>query len=302
MTSVVGPIAVSLDQDDNQIKHRRAMTTTTAPALDLLSALVTKGKAVRQVTGTSSLRGGCAVIVIDPAVFTTGGLAPLTIGLVNGGVNHTYGTGQHVDIMFNYSAFKDDRSCSCSGGPGTMINPSECLRPTGLEVELDFWNWNGAFPGHNRGVYYKEYVPLFEFYQPREAAQVQPKEIDADAYNQFKKTVGAFPVDVTESFFSAWEFNGNEPTYWKQVTKAYALPAIVARTTESLAVNVVYKMTYTANNSLKGVVNPPRPAQDFEVPMLVYGPKFKALTAMPNLENGEQLTAWWYNRHATGQQ
>jgi len=269
------------------------MQTLQTAATDFKTALEAKGKRIRSATGEQNLRGGCAVVVTEQTVFL--GLAPLAIGITNGQVRETYGQGQDVNITFNYSAFKDSDTCSCSGGPATMSTPTECLRATGLEIELQFWNWNGNFPGPNRGVSYTEFVPLFVFYQTKETALVKPGEVDATFFEEVNRYVRVLPVDAQDSFSPSWEFEGTEPTYWRKVTEAYALPRIMARTNETIAVEVVYKVEFSPNTSKPGT-NPPRQPAYFRSVMLLYSPRFKPLAALPP-PGKESLLARPYYRH-----
>lgn len=54
------------------------------------------------------------------------------------------------NITFNYSAFRDDRVVSCSGGPGTIITYTDRLIPTGETMLVWYWRWkNGYAEAHN---------------------------------------------------------------------------------------------------------------------------------------------------------
>ncbi|MFN6475353.1 hypothetical protein [Nostoc sp. DedQUE07] len=66
-------------------------------------------------------------------------------------------------ITFNYSAFRDDRVVSCSGGPGTIITYTNRLVPTGETMLVWYWRWKDGYTGADNGERYAMEVNIWEW-------------------------------------------------------------------------------------------------------------------------------------------
>lgn len=239
----------------NQYKTNQLMTATA----NLARTLTEKQIPFRYSEAYRPLVGGSAVIVINPTVWPWGKLSPYEVGVMNGSVNRTYGLGNEVSLIFNPHTFKDDAYCCASGGPGTFLTPVECLQFTGLEIELDFWSWKNGLPQANNALQYHEYVPLYQFYQSREQALVEPRELTKSEFIALQKATypgGEYNLQVNpESFEAGWVFDQQQPLYWQQVICAFAMPELVTYTEKSLVVPVCYEITYKNKQNKRFKVN-----------------------------------------------
>ena len=109
------------------------------------------------------LVGGCAIIVKDPKIWSWGMLTQYSTGIAEGSVESESGS---VSVTFNYRAFKNDKYCSCSGGPSITGVPIKCFRDTGMDMTVTFWKWGVGGLCASKGVEYTEVVPIFEWYLP----------------------------------------------------------------------------------------------------------------------------------------
>jgi hypothetical protein len=66
-------------------------------------------------------------------------------------------------IIFNYSAFRDDKSVSCSGGPGTITTDTKLLIPTGEKKMIRFWRWKDGYAKADNGEDYFVMVNVWEW-------------------------------------------------------------------------------------------------------------------------------------------
>lgn len=64
-------------------------------------------------------------------------------------------------VCFSASAFRDDRSVSCSGGPVPWVNPED-LEFAGL-YQQTFWRWHDGSAGASQGGSYQITVPLWRW-------------------------------------------------------------------------------------------------------------------------------------------
>jgi hypothetical protein len=67
------------------------------------------------------------------------------------------------NITFNYSAFRDDRVVTCSGGPGTIITYTDRLVPTGETMLIWYWRWKDGYAGGDRGESYAAMANVWEW-------------------------------------------------------------------------------------------------------------------------------------------
>lgn len=107
-------------------------------------------------------RGGDAVRVAAPWKWAGSMVKVGQIGIIGGSVEHD--KTQDVHITFNYSAFNDGRSCSCSGGPATIATPIGELKPTGETVKVRCWMWNDGMAQAHNGRDYQREVRLWDWY------------------------------------------------------------------------------------------------------------------------------------------
>lgn len=66
-------------------------------------------------------------------------------------------------IIFDYSAFRDDRIVECSGGPGTITTDTELLIPTGEKILVWFWRWKNGYAEASNGEDYAMMVNLWDW-------------------------------------------------------------------------------------------------------------------------------------------
>jgi len=66
-------------------------------------------------------------------------------------------------IIFKYSAFRDDKVVSCSGGPGTITTDTKLLIPTGEKILVWFWRWKDGYPRASNGEDYGVMVNVWEW-------------------------------------------------------------------------------------------------------------------------------------------
>jgi hypothetical protein len=64
-------------------------------------------------------------------------------------------------MTFNASAYRDRGYVECSGGPGSIMTPSQELVDTGLIISRRFWRWKDGIVGAGRGEDYYLKVPLW---------------------------------------------------------------------------------------------------------------------------------------------
>ncbi|WP_100899128.1 hypothetical protein [Nostoc flagelliforme] len=67
------------------------------------------------------------------------------------------------NITFNYSAFRDDRVVSCSGGAGTIITYTDRLVPTGETMLIWYWRWKNGYVEGDNGEEYAMNVYVWEW-------------------------------------------------------------------------------------------------------------------------------------------
>lgn len=82
------------------------------------------------------------------------------IGIIGGIRHRKISSGS---IIFNYSAFRDDKVVSCSGGPGTITTDTKLLIPTGEKILVWFWRWKDGYARASNGENYAVMVNLWEW-------------------------------------------------------------------------------------------------------------------------------------------
>ncbi len=80
------------------------------------------------------------VIILDDEKFMGKHIPLRTLGVIDGMREGMFKDGQGVNITFNADVYRDEKYVSCSGGPGTILTPVECLVETGLCVRLRCWS------------------------------------------------------------------------------------------------------------------------------------------------------------------
>lgn len=190
----------------------------------------------RETSEEQIIKGGQAVIVVDPEVWKWGGLKPYSVGIVGGSFNPVQ-EGQARSITFNTTPYRDGY-VECSGGPGTVATPAECLKPTGLQVKRSFWRFrNGEVRAHN-GEYYDDWVDLFLWYQSEEEAESKREEINQKEFNQFKPEYELINCAHCQDWIR--DDNG-EPLYWATYSRFKAdLKDIKRRFDQRYIVTPVY--------------------------------------------------------------
>jgi hypothetical protein len=262
---------------------------------ELFSHLQAKGEKVRATPlgHNYPLTGGCAVVVIDPKVWDST-IEPYSIAIVNGGL-HPYGLGKGVSITFKYSAYKD-KSCQVSGSPESIHTPVECLRFTGIEIEISFWKHRNGIRIANNAEGYKEYVPLFEYYQSEEAALVKRIPVDQSEYETCKKMQS---INITNNslFIERLQTENPNDICSAYQTEAFAVPELVTRTSETVVLTVYYREYYTIWDFDKYKYVQYKPDAYFKQDMLVYTPPFKAIGEIKEHLNGKDYHARLYYKH-----
>ena len=238
--------------------------------------------------------GGCAVVIVNPDVWQWGHLPPFSVGICDGAIL-PHETGSGVSITFNYSAFKGANSCSCSGGPGSIFTPVECLRFTGLEVECTFWRWRDGLQGAGRGVSYREYVPLFVWYQSEFDALVKPELISHKRYCEMWEVLP--PIEIsTDSWFKAPYTDETGKIVLETMSGVFACSEPYTHTKETVVLSCFYKVTYKTPNKETGYYEDYN-VQYFEQKMLVYTPDFKPFFDTLNHCYGKEYQARPYYKH-----
>lgn len=264
---------------------------------ELFSQLQAQGKKVRATPlgHKHPLTGGCAVVVIDPEKSKRDAtVQPYDIAIVNGRLT-PYELGQDVSITFNYSAYKDEY-CQVSGSPESISTPVECLRFTGIEIEVTFWKHRKGIRVANNAEYYQEYVPLFEYYQSHKAALVKGIRIEQSEYETCKQMQSIHITD--ESFFGYRLETGNpQDVCWAYQTDAFALPKAVTYTSETVVLTVYFREYYTIWNADANAYIQYQPDAYFKQDMLVYTPPFKAIRKIEEHTNGQNYHARNYYKH-----
>lgn len=82
------------------------------------------------------------------------------IGIIQGMRHRAISSGS---ITFNYSAFRDDKVVTCSGGPGTIITESNRLVPTGEKMLIWYWRWKDGYAKAHNGEEYAMKVNVWEW-------------------------------------------------------------------------------------------------------------------------------------------
>jgi len=195
-------------------------------------------------------KGGDAVIILKPEVWTWGGLNKNSIGIISGNVNHEFQPGQSLQITFNYSAYKDGY-CKCSGGPGTISTPFECLIFSGYEIEINYWRFkNGLRRAHN-SEYYKEFVPLYIWNKSENDVLVKEEKISKKEFNEALNS--EFKINLINNDYNDWVRNEKGlAEYMPEVTKIFALNKDIEKYHSYLILPVYFKIYYWYwNNSGK---------------------------------------------------
>lgn len=240
-----------------------------------------KGYNLREIKETP-LHGAFAVIINDINVW------PWATGLIKSfpavGVSCTgeqiAEKGDHFDITFNYSAYKKQGSLyvSASGGPGSISTPFECLRFTGYEIEITFWQFKDGYAKADNSKYYKEYVPLYEFFKSQEQALVKSEKISKSKFNKLRS---GKTLLINNDFCHDWvRFNGLAQ-YMPETIEIFALPEIKKQLKATFVLPVVYKQTFWYwKESRRAKFKEP---EYYVRLMKVYNSKFKALTSLNDL-------------------
>lgn len=271
----------------------------------LLAHLQALGKNVRPALTKHPLTGGCAVVIIDENVWPQSGIQPYSIGLTTGPLSH-YKLGLPY-INFGSPAHKasDCTDCHVSGGPSTDI-PQECLRETGIEIELPFRKCEGNLPWPDNLVTYHEYVPLFEFYQSEQQALVKRIEIDVTEYQLYKKVHPSISIDSRVFVTGYVQDPETRNIYSIHRLGAFAIPKVHTYEPGTAVLTVYYEEIYKKVNSRLGKdaylfeFEDYKPTAYFKQDMRVYSPSCNPISDIKRHYGGILHCAFPYYEHDRG--
>lgn len=259
----------------------------------LLHLLQTQGNKVRTIdTACPPIKGGCAVIILNPSVGTSLFAAPYSVAIIDGGKS-PFELGENVSLTYNYSAHKEEDYCSVSGGPATICTPVECLRFTGLEVEITFWKKN-TNPLQKR-TYFEEYVPLFEYYQDEEQALVNSVEITRLQYETLRQTPGIIQIADQPGLGRYLTDEKTNTRYLEEKQPGFAIPQALIYTAETVVLPVFFEESNTCWINEERVTY--QPSRYFRQNMLVYAPPFRRIRDIKQHLGGTDYLARYYYKH-----
>jgi len=260
----------------------------------LMHLLQEQGKKVRTTTTTAypPIKGGCAVIILNPSVGTSLVVDPYSLAIINGGWS-PFELGENISLTYKYSAHKEEHYCSVSGGPETIGTPVECLRFTGLEVEINFWKKN-TNPLKNR-IYFEEYVPLFEYYQNEEQALVSRVEITRLQFETLRQSPGIIHIADQPGLGRYLTDEKTNTSYFEEKEPGFAIPQALVYTAETVVLPVYFEESNTCWVNEERTTY--KPSRFFRQNMLVYAPSFKPIRDINQHLGGAEYLARYYYKH-----